>query len=686
MMKTMFPYDKASLRRWLIPILVCIFASTLAAETDQDGNVFDQVTKLRDTADVTVWRVGQPNVKHSSTNYTQIWLLPGDIINVAAGGCVQTGGKGLTWKRYVDPSGPDSDRYYHGLIQIKGINAKLTRFRDFGMDKNYPVQTEGFVVLGYEDDGYSDNGYYAHDDGDNDQCRHVGPAWVIVSVGHHGVAPPPASQFAFTGITPDNFRYEAAWPFPNFNTPELSWDSFKNAFNLDEKFWNYLDPSIYIVFGAARGIAAGGNCSGMCLLAEIGEDQFVVGNLKEDFWNNYKAAPPVTSQINTAHWKQLSVFFLHNWLGTVFNSPSDTAKAIEHDLTKKDYNYGLLSLEHGGSGHVLVPLRVSHQGQQTTIDVYDPNRPSPSSPDSGSYPQVIINGGNWSYQMAGGDTWKGPDGQVGSGFGYIPYVGSNGWSDLGASLSNIIDVLFGNDVTIEQVTDSTGKHLYLPNRPGMIDNSAQGFGRSLVRLPLFAQSDVSQKRPRSSGPPMVLARNQNLSGEVMRRVQQMEHEYADYTGSGQIYLATATALKDLTFTLSSKNPTRPVRALVGQAGQFYEIKSAPQTPALTSPSLVIHSLSNFGAGMSIQDRKGTPLKVTFTHGLASNATHAITIQKTDEISVSAAPVKVQLAANSELEVVSAGPAAPTKVNTQVIEANGNARTLPTRELKIRPSN
>ena len=34
------------------------------------------------------------------------------------------------------------------------------------------------LVLGYEDDGYSDNGYYAHDDGTGGQCKNVGNAWV----------------------------------------------------------------------------------------------------------------------------------------------------------------------------------------------------------------------------------------------------------------------------------------------------------------------------------------------------------------------------------------------------------------------------------------------------------------------------------------------------------------------------
>jgi hypothetical protein len=58
-----------------------------------------------------------------------------------------------------------------GLQRIQGLAG--TRFEVFG---------EGNITLGYEDDGYSDNGYYAHDDGTNGQCRGVGNAYVHVSI------------------------------------------------------------------------------------------------------------------------------------------------------------------------------------------------------------------------------------------------------------------------------------------------------------------------------------------------------------------------------------------------------------------------------------------------------------------------------------------------------------------------
>jgi hypothetical protein len=45
---------------------------------------------------------------------------------------------------------------------------------------NYLIE----FFLGYEDDGYGDNGYYSHDNGTGNQCLDVGNAWVNVTLIH----------------------------------------------------------------------------------------------------------------------------------------------------------------------------------------------------------------------------------------------------------------------------------------------------------------------------------------------------------------------------------------------------------------------------------------------------------------------------------------------------------------------
>jgi hypothetical protein len=84
-------------------------------------------------------------------------FLPGDHVTVTAGGCVQTGGNGLTWKRYVDPAS-DND-LYHGLITVPGATGVLDELLNV-VNRQFTVGGRGdSLVLSYQDDGYGDNGY-----------------------------------------------------------------------------------------------------------------------------------------------------------------------------------------------------------------------------------------------------------------------------------------------------------------------------------------------------------------------------------------------------------------------------------------------------------------------------------------------------------------------------------------------
>jgi hypothetical protein len=666
--------------------LACRFITLLCLAPLASSNAYaDIVTKLKDTSAITVWRIDQPNVVQPTTPYPQIKFLPGDRVNIDAGGCVQTGGMGLTWKLYVNPQGDNADRLYHGLIWIPGVNPGLERIVNFGLNKDYQIRAplanglrtdDLYLHLGYEDDQYSDNGYYSHDNGNNNQCLNVGNAWIVISIGHDGAIPPDASQFV--GIPPAKFRCQAAWAFDNFDTPELSWDTFTNAFSLD--FWDYIDPATYITYLAARGLASSGNCAGMALLSEVGEDQFVMADLKESFWSNYKQpSGSVGTDINTAHWEQLSTYFLSNWLGTVLNSPATNAATIERDLTKADYNYGLLTLENGTEGHVLVPLKVSHSGNQILIEVYDPNHPCAGIPDEGSYSPVVIDGDNWSFRMAGGTLWSGS----GNGLGYIPYVGSDGWSDLGTNIAGALTIIFSSNTNVEQVSDPSGKKLFAANRPGVMDRSRQGFGRSVVRIPRFAQSD--QKRPRTSGPRFTLDHARKISPQLASQGDEIRKEYeSDYSSSGEIYLATDGKVSNLTFAVSSKDPAHPVRALIGRKGEFVEINISSANANTIHPSLVIHSTGDLNSGTTIQDRNGASLKVTFTHGLVSSQESTVTLQKTAEIPAATAPITLALTSEHDLQIFSSASLSPVTESTRVLGMQGEVKTPPNRQVTIQP--
>jgi hypothetical protein len=174
--------------------------------------------------------ISQPNVKEHESEYPKIAFAPGDVVEINANGCVQTGGLGKTWKRYVNPWGPNSDKYYHGLVRIPTatetggglvrINTVIgTRLHVSGV--GLPVD-QLYLHLGYEDDKYSDNGYYRHDDGTEDQCKITdgdpvsgGPAYAVVTI-YRGVAPdPPQSDFNFDVLSgtvdANGLPYNPSW-------------------------------------------------------------------------------------------------------------------------------------------------------------------------------------------------------------------------------------------------------------------------------------------------------------------------------------------------------------------------------------------------------------------------------------------------------------------------------------------
>lgn len=137
--------------------------------------------------------INDPAVTQAITSIDNIVVYQGDRVWLRAGGCVQTGGHGSTWKRYVNPSGPNSYILYHGEIQIPGAVETMT-FLNYlvGDDGSWsrmwtigvadPNFFPGTINIGYTDDGYDDNGYYAHDNGTGDQCNGVGNAWLQIYI------------------------------------------------------------------------------------------------------------------------------------------------------------------------------------------------------------------------------------------------------------------------------------------------------------------------------------------------------------------------------------------------------------------------------------------------------------------------------------------------------------------------
>ncbi len=207
----------------LLLVIVGVAASYQPAWTfishaqNSDGRVSHTVNGNTET-----WRIDEPNVKKPIIEFQQIQFQPGDQVRVTAGGCVQTGGSGKTWKRYLDPLGPDSDRLYHSMVLIPGAIGDLpaddlSRFARILIVRGHTYTVKAITEprkahlwLGYEDDGYGDNGYWGQDEGTQGQCR-IGNGWVehafVVVTITHGV--PPTTTLApfdlsVNSITPNN--------------------------------------------------------------------------------------------------------------------------------------------------------------------------------------------------------------------------------------------------------------------------------------------------------------------------------------------------------------------------------------------------------------------------------------------------------------------------------------------------
>jgi hypothetical protein len=130
--------------------------------------------------------ISRPVVTESSFDYKSVVFRSGNTVAIDAGGCVQTGVLlGGTWKRYVNPSGPNSDHLYFGSMEIPAVSdfgnspppdiLAETRFSSLVGKPSVNVPsiapaTLATLVLHYADYVYTDNGYYLHNDGTGNQC------------------------------------------------------------------------------------------------------------------------------------------------------------------------------------------------------------------------------------------------------------------------------------------------------------------------------------------------------------------------------------------------------------------------------------------------------------------------------------------------------------------------------------
>jgi|GEM_PF-3403114 len=152
------------------------------------GTPIDALNCYEPRPGVEVWSIANPNVSTSAeVAYSPIQFKQFDVVSIAAGGCVQRGGSGFSWNRYVNPMDglAGSDSLHYGSFRIPGITGDqrlLAPLRTGAIViRSQPVEG-GTLRLRYRDDGHGDNGYYGHDWGYYEQCRDLGNAWLVITI------------------------------------------------------------------------------------------------------------------------------------------------------------------------------------------------------------------------------------------------------------------------------------------------------------------------------------------------------------------------------------------------------------------------------------------------------------------------------------------------------------------------
>ena len=194
-----------------------LLVALCAASSNASGN--ETVVKLTGAPPGhTVWQITQPTVNAKQTDYPQITFSSGETVTVTASGCVQTGGHGETWKRYVDPAGSDSGTLYHGQLWIPGAMTGLQFFQPrqpavYTIPAGAPLPSnQNHLILGYTDNNYPDNGYASRnsDNGNFNQCWGLGDAAVTIDIQSTAptVAPPASASYTFKleNVTIRNLR------------------------------------------------------------------------------------------------------------------------------------------------------------------------------------------------------------------------------------------------------------------------------------------------------------------------------------------------------------------------------------------------------------------------------------------------------------------------------------------------
>ena len=289
-------------------------------------------------------------------------------------------------------------------------------------------------------------------------------------------------EFSVRNLTPadpmdPHFRQDLWWSWENVGTPKLSRAQYSQTFvdvELGESgFFHPFDELFYdLVY---QGIAAGGNCYGMCLEAN---DTLARRSVYSEPLGGVPKNAASMNEVNIKQGYQLGESVINYVVGKFLTGGThDPVRAFNESRAMYDSgDYPILSLTSafiGGDGHAVRPYAWDQSNPNDwIIYVANPNCPASGSPDNA--PQNVIHvdphANTFTFHFGSSDTWTGGAWTGGRMFA-MPFSimcteQQTPFWDVMLALLGLSFIVLGGDAQTLQITDDHGRTFYSPTLTG----------------------------------------------------------------------------------------------------------------------------------------------------------------------------------------------------------------------------
>jgi len=284
------------------------------------------------------------------------------------------------------------------------------------------------------------------------------------------------AAYSIRNLTPadpmdPSFRQDLFWGFGNPITATLSREQFGQTFTDvqgDESGWQHPFDEIFYN-NVYKGIAAGGNCFGMCLEAN---DALARKSLYSESIHGVTLNPVSLNEMNLKQGYQVGASVIDYVIGKFLTGGThDPVRCFNESRDMYGRNdFPIISMTNafiGGSGHAVRPYCWDQSNPNDwVIFVANPNEPSPSGSDDDGQNTIHIdpNANRFTFAFGAGDTWSG-DAWTGGRMFALPFSvmcqepRTPFWEALLALIGGSILILAG-DATTQQISDGQGRTFY----------------------------------------------------------------------------------------------------------------------------------------------------------------------------------------------------------------------------------